>query len=117
MADACVADTAVDPPHLPAAYMADKSDSQDKDIDELDDDFGSEDENADPNVFRISNALTPPAAKSYSTQELHSEPTDVLDGPLSDMPQPLFTRGTSTSTPATSEVRLARYHPPPPRSP
>ncbi|KAI9572171.1 hypothetical protein HD554DRAFT_2067582 [Boletus coccyginus] len=52
--------------------MANKSDSQDKDIDELDDDFGSEDENADPNVFRISHALTPPSAMSYSAHELHT---------------------------------------------
>ena len=59
---------------VPAANMADKSDSQDKDIDELDEEFGSDDENADPNVFRISNALTPPSAMSYSAQELHSEP-------------------------------------------
>ncbi|KAN0090892.1 Protein of unknown function DUF262 domain containing protein [Tylopilus felleus] len=52
--------------------MADKSDSQDKDIDELDDDFGSEDEDADPNVFRIANSLTPPSAMSYSAKELHT---------------------------------------------
>lgn len=58
--------------------MANNSDSQDKDIDELDDDFGSEDENADPNVFRISHALTPPSAMSYSAHELHSELTDLF---------------------------------------
>lgn len=58
--------------------MADKSDSQDKDVDELDDDFGSDDENADPNVFRISGALTPPSAISYSAKELHSELTGDL---------------------------------------
>ena len=86
--------------------MADKSDSQDKDVDELDDDFGSDDENADPNVFRISNTLTPPSAMSYSAAELHCEQTHVLDHCHSDVRQPLFTRGTSTSTPATNEVRV-----------
>lgn len=78
--DACVAVSALNPhhhnsTHVLAANMADKSDSQDKDIDELDDDFGSEDEDADPNVFRIANSLTPPSAMSYSAKELHSEPT------------------------------------------
>lgn len=86
--------------------MADKSDSQDKDIDELDDDFGSDNENADPNVFRISNALTPPSAMSYSASELHSELTGILDWSLPNMPQPLYTRGISTSIPATNEVRV-----------
>lgn len=88
--------------------MADKSDSQEKDIDELDGDFGSDDENADPNVFRITNALTPPSAISYSAQELHSELTAILDWPLSNMPQRSFTRGILTSIPATNEVRFAR---------
>lgn len=66
--------------------MADKSDSQEKDIDELDEDFGSDDENADPNVFRIANALTPPSAMSYSAKELHCEPTDILDWLCPNMP-------------------------------
>jgi hypothetical protein len=50
-----------------------------KDIDELDDDYDSENEESDPNVFRISNALTPPSAMSYSAQELHgkAEPSPV----------------------------------------
>ena len=86
--------------------MADKSDSQEKDIDELDEDFGSDDENADPNVFRIANALTPPSAMSYSAKELHCEPTDILDWLCPNMPQPSYTRGISTSIPATNEVRF-----------
>lgn len=88
--------------------MADKSDNQDKDIDELDDDFGSDDENADPNVFRISHALTPPSAISYSAQELHSELTTILHRPLFNMQQPSYTRVISTLTLATNEVRFAR---------
>lgn len=66
-------------PTSPLRNTANKRDSQEKDIDELDDDFGSDSENADPNVFRIANALTPPSAMSYSAQELHSEQTDILD--------------------------------------
>ncbi|KAG9316365.1 hypothetical protein JVU11DRAFT_2398 [Chiua virens] len=73
--------------------MADKSDSQEKDVDELDDDFGSDEDNADPNVFRISNALTPPSAMSYSTQELHSKPADIFDEHLSNMPQGFIHEG------------------------
>ncbi|KAF8135707.1 hypothetical protein EV363DRAFT_1212435 [Boletus edulis] len=57
---------------VPAANITEKSESQDKDVDELDDDFASDDDNADPNVFRISHALTPPSAMSYSAAELHS---------------------------------------------
>lgn len=71
---------------LACTNMADQNDTQEKDIDELDDDFASDDENADPNVFRISNALTPPSAISYSARELHSELTAILDRPLSDVP-------------------------------
>ncbi|KAF8844680.1 hypothetical protein BDN67DRAFT_894469 [Paxillus ammoniavirescens] len=52
--------------------MAANIDSKDKDLDELDDDYDSENEELDPNVFRISNALTPPSAMSYSAQELHA---------------------------------------------
>lgn len=47
--------------------------AQDKEVDELEDDFQSDDDNVDPNVFRISDPLTPPSAMSYSAQELHSK--------------------------------------------
>lgn len=66
------------PTHPDLTVTVNMSDIQDKDIDELDDDFGSEDENADPNVFRIANALTPPSAMSYSAQELHCKQARVL---------------------------------------
>ncbi|KAI6157621.1 hypothetical protein BKA82DRAFT_995958 [Pisolithus tinctorius] len=46
--------------------------TQDKEVDELDDDFQSDDGEADPNVFRISDPLTPPSAMSYSAKELHT---------------------------------------------
>lgn len=45
----------------------------DKEVDELEDEFLSDDENDDPNVFKVSHPLTPPSAMSYSAQELHSE--------------------------------------------
>lgn len=47
---------------------------EEKEIDELDDDGPSEDENADPNAFKILDPLTPPSAMCYSAEELHSEP-------------------------------------------
>lgn len=43
--------------------------AQEKDLDELEDDYQSE--NEDPNVFKVRDALTPPSAMSYSAQELH----------------------------------------------
>ncbi|KAH7913136.1 hypothetical protein BJ138DRAFT_1059555 [Hygrophoropsis aurantiaca] len=43
---------------------------QEKDVDELDDDF--EEETHDPNVFRVSNPLPPPSAMSYSARDLHT---------------------------------------------
>ncbi|KAL4074113.1 hypothetical protein V8B97DRAFT_1864609 [Scleroderma yunnanense] len=46
--------------------------AQEKEIDELEEDFQSDDEDVDPNVFRVSDPLTPPSAMSYSTQELHT---------------------------------------------
>ncbi|KAG6334250.1 hypothetical protein ID866_4841 [Astraeus odoratus] len=46
--------------------------TQEKEIDELEDDFQSDDENVDPTVFRITDPLTPPSAMSYSAQELHT---------------------------------------------
>lgn len=49
------------------------NEAQDKEVDELEDDFQSDDDNVDPNVFRISDPLTPPSAMSYSAQELHSK--------------------------------------------
>ncbi|KAF9244925.1 hypothetical protein BU15DRAFT_85765 [Melanogaster broomeanus] len=52
--------------------LANNADDKDKDIDELDDDFDSDNEEPDPNVFRISDALTPPSAMSYSAHELHT---------------------------------------------
>lgn len=48
------------------------NEAQDKEVDELEDDFQSDDDNVDPNVFRISDPLTPPSAMSYSAQELHT---------------------------------------------
>ncbi|KAH7888574.1 hypothetical protein F5I97DRAFT_1803315 [Phlebopus sp. FC_14] len=52
--------------------MTTPNDIQDKDIDELEDDFESDNGVQDPNVFRISYSLTPPSAISYSAQELHT---------------------------------------------
>ncbi|KAI6000605.1 hypothetical protein EDD15DRAFT_2193192 [Pisolithus albus] len=49
-----------------------KNDPQDKEVDELDDDFRSDEGDADPNVFKISDPLTPPSATSYSAKELHA---------------------------------------------
>jgi hypothetical protein len=46
------------------------NEAQEKDIDELDADYQSDDE--DPTVFKIRDSLSPPAAMSYSTQVLHS---------------------------------------------
>ncbi|KAG0706125.1 hypothetical protein DFH29DRAFT_980605 [Suillus ampliporus] len=50
--------------------MVELNAAQEKDIDELEDDYQSD--NEDPNVFKIRDALTPPSAMSYSAQELHS---------------------------------------------
>ncbi|EIW83162.1 hypothetical protein CONPUDRAFT_121609 [Coniophora puteana RWD-64-598 SS2] len=46
------------------------SQDPDKEYDELEDDFDSEAE--DPNAFKITNCLTPPSARIYTAQELHS---------------------------------------------
>jgi hypothetical protein len=47
-------------------------DKDDDNIDELDDGFESEHE--DSNAFTIRGVLQPPAAESFTTKELHSEP-------------------------------------------
>ncbi|KAG1802727.1 uncharacterized protein HD556DRAFT_708729 [Suillus plorans] len=49
--------------------MVELNSAQEKELDELDDDYQSDDE--DPNVFKVRDALTPPSAMSYSAQELH----------------------------------------------
>ncbi|KAI6046100.1 hypothetical protein EDC04DRAFT_1872864 [Pisolithus marmoratus] len=49
-----------------------KNGTQDREVDELDDDFQSDDGKVDPNVFKISDPLTPPSATSYSAKELHT---------------------------------------------
>lgn len=50
--------------------MVELNAAQEKDLDELEDDYQSD--NDDPNVFKVRDALTPPSAMSYSAQELHS---------------------------------------------
>jgi hypothetical protein len=40
-------------------------------LDELEDEFESEDEDANPNAFRIHEPLQPPQANLYTTQALH----------------------------------------------
>ncbi|KAG2150495.1 hypothetical protein DEU56DRAFT_32120 [Suillus clintonianus] len=49
--------------------MVELNAAQEKDIDELEDDYQSDDD--DPNVFKVRDALMPPSAMSYSAQELH----------------------------------------------
>lgn len=41
-------------------------------LDELEDEFESEDEDADPNAFKIHEPLQPPQATLFTTQILHS---------------------------------------------
>lgn len=50
--------------------MVELNEAQEKDVDELDNDYQLEDES--PNVFKVRDALNPPSAMSYSAQELHS---------------------------------------------
>ncbi|KAG1862585.1 hypothetical protein DFJ58DRAFT_233981 [Suillus subalutaceus] len=49
--------------------MVELNAEQEKDLDELEDDYQSD--NDDPNVFKVRDALTPPSAMSYSAQDLH----------------------------------------------
>ncbi|OAX39582.1 hypothetical protein K503DRAFT_865303 [Rhizopogon vinicolor AM-OR11-026] len=49
--------------------MVELNEAQEKDIDELDNEYLSDNEN--PNVFKVRDALNPPSAMSYSAQELH----------------------------------------------
>lgn len=49
--------------------MVELNAAQEKDLDELEDDYPSD--NDDPNVFKVRDALTPPSAMSYTVQELH----------------------------------------------
>jgi hypothetical protein len=48
--------------------MVELNAAQEKDLDELEDDYQSDDD--DPNVFKVRDALMPPSAMSYSAQEL-----------------------------------------------
>ena len=41
-------------------------------VDELEDEFESEDEDANPNAFKIHEPLQPPQATLFTTQILHS---------------------------------------------
>jgi hypothetical protein len=50
--------------------MVELNAAQEKDLDELEDDYQSDDD--DPNVFKVRDALMPPSAMSYSAQELQS---------------------------------------------
>jgi hypothetical protein len=50
--------------------MVELNEAQEKDIDELDNEYLSDNEN--PNAFKVRDALNPPSAMSYSAQELHS---------------------------------------------
>jgi len=43
-----------------------------QEIDELEDEFESEDEETNPNAFKIHEPLQPPQAHLFSTQILHS---------------------------------------------
>jgi len=53
-----------------------KQESVGDDRDELDVESVMADENIDPSVFSIRNALEQPDARVYTTLELHSEPSE-----------------------------------------
>lgn len=46
--------------------------NREEEVDELDDEYDSEEGEHDPNVFKIRGQLKQAAAKIYSTRELHS---------------------------------------------
>jgi len=50
--------------------MVELNEAQEKDFDELDADYQSD--NDDPKVFKVRDALSPPLAMSYTAKELHS---------------------------------------------
>lgn len=63
-----------------------KQESVGDDRDELDVESVIAEENIDPSIFSIRNALEQPDAKVYTTLELHSKPSFSKSSPLASKP-------------------------------
>jgi hypothetical protein len=86
--------------------MSAKEESVGDDRDELDVESIVADQNIDPSVFTIRNALEQPDARVYTTLELHSKliANNICDNVVNYCPQSKFTTVISTSTHRTNEV-------------